>query len=68
VLRRDAAGAWTALSVGTGVALHGALVAVDGTELVAGESGTLLYSEDQGATWRVRPLGTTTPLYAIDDL
>jgi hypothetical protein len=44
------------------------LVAGDGMELVGGESGTLLFSTDQGASWRARDLGTTDALYGIDDL
>ena len=35
---------------------------------VAGEAGTLLMSDDLGAHWTVKPLGTTAPLYGLQDL
>jgi photosystem II stability/assembly factor-like uncharacterized protein len=51
------------------VNLHAALVADSGARLyVAGDNGTLLTSLDNGATWSRVALGTTLPLYGMQDL
>ena len=68
-LVRSSTGTWTTLATGTSADLHAALVsAADGHLYVAGDNGTLRTSADMGATWITKPLGTTVPLYGLQDL
>jgi photosystem II stability/assembly factor-like uncharacterized protein len=64
---RDSAGAWHASSSGTTAGLHAALITLTGYYVV-GDSGTLLTSTDQGATWSAVPSGATVTLRGLDDL
>ena len=62
-------GAWHSVQTGTTVDLHAALVADGASRLyLAGESGTLVTSTDDGAHWTTMPLGTSAAIYALEDL
>jgi photosystem II stability/assembly factor-like uncharacterized protein len=60
---------WTFLQTGTTADLHAALITDDATrDYIAGESGTLLTTTNQGSTWTIQPLGTSSALYGLEDL
>ena len=71
---RTADGTWHATNTGTTADLNASLI--DSGEgyltrrywYVAGANGTLLGSEDRGATWTKVPLRTTSNLYGLEDL
>ena len=67
VLVRNSARAWSLVASRTRADLHAALIS-GGRSYAAGESGTLLGSDDGGRSWRARDLGTTAALYGMDDL
>ena len=64
------AGSWRLVPSGTIADLHAALIlgGADSRHYVAGESGTLLSSSDQGASWSPVAIATKGSLYSLDDL
>jgi len=64
---RDSQGAWLSAFSPTTADLHAVLVGFDAWYAV-GQSGTLLSSHDQGATWSWIASGTTATLHGLDDL
>jgi photosystem II stability/assembly factor-like uncharacterized protein len=66
-VRRNAQ-TWAPASVPSSVDLHAALVTGNDSLLyVAGDLGTLFASKDGGGSWILEALGTTAPLYGLDD-
>jgi Photosynthesis system II assembly factor YCF48 len=67
-LLRDATGGWSTVSLPTETNLHAALVANLGSQLfVAGDSGALFLSTDDGASWAAEAVRTSATLYGLDD-
>jgi photosystem II stability/assembly factor-like uncharacterized protein len=64
---RDPQGAWLSAFSPTTADLHAVLVGFD-VWYAVGQSGTLLSSHDQGATWSWLASGTTATLRGLDDL
>ncbi|HEX8793523.1 MAG TPA: YCF48-related protein [Polyangiaceae bacterium] len=64
---RDSQGAWQSAFSPTTADLHAVLVGFD-VGYAVGQSGTLLSSHDQGATWSWIASGTTATLHGLDDL
>ena len=64
------ASTWRTVPSGTTVDLHAALITETSAprHYVAGDSGTLLASADQGQTWATVAIPTTAALQALDDL
>jgi photosystem II stability/assembly factor-like uncharacterized protein len=68
---RSTAGQWQPVLSGTTADLHAALITTSASGALhsaGGESGTLVSSTDQGATWTAVPLGTAAALYGLEDL
>jgi photosystem II stability/assembly factor-like uncharacterized protein len=64
---RDSQGGWLSAFSPTTADLHAVLVGFD-VWYAVGQSGTLLSSHDQGATWSWIASGTTATLHGLDDL
>jgi photosystem II stability/assembly factor-like uncharacterized protein len=68
-LYRNAAGAWRTVQTGTTKDLNAALVPHHASRsYIAGDDGTLLYTDNQGASFTLQPLPTTAKFYGIEDL
>lgn len=74
VFAREVSGEWNAVSSGVTMTLHGVLLtgkdgyASSPRAYAAGDNGTLLASDDYGASWRSVPLDTKSDLYSLDEL
>ena len=68
-LYRNSAGVWRTVQTGTSKDLNSVIVPhFGGRDYMAGDEGTLLYTDNQGASFVQQPLPTTVKFYGIEDL